>query len=67
MNNIHLGADIPLLSMQMSQANIKQQWGIGIMRQALDQVEKQGQMMAEMLNGIAQAVSVEGSSFSVRI
>lgn len=70
MDNIYLGVggvDIPVLSMSMAQANLTNEWSMGIMSKALDQVELQSQMMADLLAGIPQPVPVEGSSFSVRI
>jgi len=54
--------DIPTLSMSMAQTNLMQQWSIGIMKQALDMTEMQGEMLAEMV-----AELPSGSTFSAKV
>jgi len=47
------------LSMGMSQANVMREAGVGMMRNALDQIELQGEQIAQMIE--AAMISLDGT------
>ncbi|MCL2853160.1 MAG: YjfB family protein [Defluviitaleaceae bacterium] len=54
--------DIPKLSMQMAQADLMQQLSVGMMKRAIEMTELNGEMLADMMDGIP-----DGSTFSARV
>ena len=54
--------DIPKLSMAMAQADQLQQLSVGAMKRAIEMTEQNGEMLADMLEGIP-----NGSTFSARV
>jgi len=64
MKKFYLGDDVMdmglvSLSMGMSQANVMREAGVGMMRNALDQIELQGEQIAQMIE--AAMISLDGT------
>ena len=58
--------DIPAASMQLASANTLRSFGIGMIRQSMDQLEIVGEQMAQMIQQTQVAVSTtEGTRINI--
>ena len=58
---------IPQISMNMAQQNTMRSFGIGMIRKSMDNVEKMGQMMADMMRQIPVPQGEPGSNINILV
>jgi len=58
---------IPQVSMHLAQQNTTRAFGIGMIRQSMDNVEQMGQMMADMMRQIPIPPGEPGSNVNILV